>query len=83
MGDIEGPHLIPQSKQVRSAVQGMRWDVSGQKLTGERSTLVAIYWPDRDSWVLYLDTNPKTAILIPRNEIATLGYQLTRKPEQQ
>lgn len=80
--EIEGPHLLPASEQVRAVAAGKRWDVGGQQLAGGSSTLIAIYCPRQDSWVLYLDSDPRTAIIIPRDEIAPLGYQLTRKPEQ-
>jgi hypothetical protein len=80
--DIDGPHLLPASQQVRAAVAGKRWDVAGLRLAGGSATLIVIYCPVRDSWVFYLDSDPRTAIIIPRDEVAPLGYQLTRKPEQ-
>lgn len=78
--EIQGPHLHPQGEQVRAAASGRRWDAEGLKLTGGSSTLVVIYCPLSDAWVFYLDTDPRTAVLIPRGDVAPIASLLSRRP---
>lgn len=76
-GDLDGPHLLPQGQQQRSAAAGQRWDAEGQRLTGGNDTLVVIYWPKRDAYVFYLHTDPRHAVVIPRVAARALGSMLT------
>ena len=78
--EVQGPHLHPQADQVRAAASGKRWDAEGLKLTGGSSTLIVIYCPISDAWVFYLDSNPRTAVLIPRADAAPIAALLTGRP---
>lgn len=64
--EVKGPHLIPQGSQRRVAVPGRRLD------GGLPATLVVIYDPQTRGWAYYLDTNPRTAILIGPQEVHDL-----------
>lgn len=74
--EIQGPHLHPQPEQVRVAVGGKRWDAEGLKLTGGNSTLIVIYCPRSKAWVFYLDSDPRTAVLIPAAETTPIARLL-------
>jgi hypothetical protein len=78
--EVQGPHLHPQSEQVRAAASGKRWDAEGLKLTGGSSTLIVIYCPISNAWVFYMDSDPRTAVLIPVDDVAPIVHLLSRRP---
>jgi hypothetical protein len=73
VGEVEGPHLLPQPTQVRAAVSGQRLDGLGG------ATLIVIYSPKHGAWAFYLDSDPRQAVLISVSKIGPLVRLLLRE----
>ncbi len=72
---MEGPHQIPQPDQERVAVSGRTLD------SRQSTTLLAIYYPDQEAWVVYLDTDPKRAVVVGRIEMREFVTKLGRRDD--
>jgi hypothetical protein len=77
VGEVDGPHLLPQPDQLRVAVPGKRLK------DGATATLIVIYCPEQRAWVFYIDSNPRQAVIVPVSDVDPVTRLLGAGPQRE